>query len=176
MNIPDVNYFFALGTVAMQIAAVLLLVVFIFRNRISSFGRVGDFIGRHGLLVGFAFSFLAAALNFYYNEVLGVPPCDLCWWQRIFLYPQVLLFGMAAWKRDSYMADYSIVLSVFGAGFALYHHLLQMFPNSIPCPATGVSCAQRFMFEFDYITYPMMSLSLFIFLIVLMLFVRARRA
>lgn len=113
-----------------------------------------------------------------YYESLGFEPCPLCWWQRIFLYPQVSLFAMALWCSRYRVAaiDFSIAFSIIGGAIALYHHALQMMPGSgLPCPATGVSCAQRIFFEFDYITYPLMALSVFAFLVVVMLFVRARR-
>jgi hypothetical protein len=48
----------------------------------------------------------------------------------------------------------------------------------IPCPATGgiaADCAQRFLFEFGYVTFPLMSLSLFVLIIVVLLFVRPTR-
>lgn len=83
---------------------------------------------------------------------------------------------MAFWKRDLYIAEYSIALSFFGAGVALYQHVLQMIPNSgLPCPAVGSSCAQRLLFEFGYVTFPLLAFTLFSFLITLMLLVRTRR-
>lgn len=174
-SVETVNYILALGTLVLQIATVALLVLWFLRGK-DAFSSQAAMIGKWGLWIGVFFSFAGSFLTLYYSEVLGIPPCDLCWWQRIFLYPQIFLFGMAIWKRDSYIADYSIVLSILGAGVALYHHFLQMFPNALPCPATGVSCATRILFEFGYITYPLMGFSLFAFLIVLMLFVRARRS
>lgn len=174
-SVETVNYLLALGTVALQLGTVALLVVWFLSGK-EGFSSNAETIGKWGLWIALALSFAAAFMNHYYNEVLGVPPCDLCWWQRIFLYPQVILFGMAIWKRDHYVADYAIVLSVLGAGVALYHHALQMFPSTLPCPATGVSCATLSIpFEFGYITYPLMAFSLFVSLIVLMVFVRARR-
>jgi disulfide bond formation protein DsbB len=176
MGILVVNSYLGYATIALQIATVAAFVIFFLRNRIGAFQTTGASIGAWGLWIAFGVSFVASLLTLYYSEVLGVEPCPLCWWQRIFLYPQVILLGLAAWKRDSYMTDYSIVLSICGAGVALYQHALQMMPGSgLPCPATGVSCAQRILFEFGYITYPLMAFSLFTFLIVIMLFVRARR-
>ncbi|MBI5456317.1 disulfide bond formation protein B [Candidatus Kaiserbacteria bacterium] len=174
-DIPTVNYVLALGTVFLQIAAIALLVLWFLKEK-QDYSSSAEKVGKWGLLIGLIVSFAAAFMNQYYNEVLGIPPCDLCWWGRIFLYPQIILFGMSIYKRDHYIADYAIVLSVLGAAVSLYHHTLQMFPNSLPCPATGVSCATRILFEFGYITYPLMAFSLFAFLIVMMLFVRASRS
>ncbi|HWO07082.1 MAG TPA: disulfide bond formation protein B [Candidatus Paceibacterota bacterium] len=175
MGLFVTNLYLGYAALGLQIATIALLAVFVVRARFETFTKLATIVGRWGLWLGFAAALFAALANQYYNQVLEIPPCDLCWWGRIFLYPQIILLGMAAWKRDSYMAEYSIVLSVIGAGISLYHHFLQMFPDSLPCPATGVSCAQRFLFEFGYITYPLMAFSLFAFLIIVMLFVRARR-
>src|SRR5690348_13739294 len=61
---------------------------------------------------------------------LSLVPCLLCWWQRIFMYPIVLVAGMGALKRASVrnIADYTLVLAVPGFVVALYQHLLQMLP------------------------------------------------
>ena len=170
------NFLLALGTIALQIAGVLCLLLFFFRKNLPGFEHIVAFIREWGLALGLALTVVASALTLYYSDILGIPPCPLCWWQRIFLYPQVILFALALWRKERFIADYSIVLSVIGLGFALYHHCLQVLPSgSLPCPAEGtVSCAQRFMFEFGYITYPLMAASLFVFLIALMLFVRKR--
>ena len=176
MSISDFNYFLSLGTILLQLGTVALLVVFLLRKHFPLFDEIASSVGTWGLWIAFALSLLGSILTLYYSDVLGFEPCPLCWWQRIFLYPQVFLMGMAAWKRDLYIAEYSIVLSIFGAGVALYQHALQMLPGSgLPCPATGVSCAQRIVFEFNYITFPLMAFSLFAFLIVLMLVVRSKR-
>lgn len=175
ISIESANYLFALGAVLLQVIGVILLVVFFLRAR-PVFAGVVESVGKYGLLIGFVVSAVASAMTVYYSGVLGVDPCPLCWWQRAFLYPQVALFLLALWKRDFGIANYSIFLSVLGAGIAVYHHGLQMLPGSgLPCPASGSSCAQRILFEFGYVTYPLMALSLFGLLIVLMIIVRLRR-
>ncbi|MEK7155746.1 MAG: disulfide bond formation protein B [Patescibacteria group bacterium] len=172
MTISDLNYLLALGTVLIQILAVLLVVFFILRKR-EALGDTIAFVAKWGLWIGFLASLAGTTIALYYSDVLGFEACYWCYWQRYFLFPQVILLGMAAWKKDAYMADYSIILSVAGGLVALYHHALQMLPGSgLPCPATGVSCAQRIFFEFGYITYPLMAFSVFAFLVVILAIVR----
>ncbi|MDP3645466.1 MAG: disulfide bond formation protein B [bacterium] len=175
--IETINFYLALGTLAMQIAAIAFLALYFLRRQFPDLEDIARFLSEWGLWIGFVLTLGASAMTLYYSEILGIPPCPLCWWQRIFLYPQVMLFALALWGRDSRIALYSIALSILGALFALYHHVLQMAPaGTLPCPADGtVSCAQIFFLEFGYITYPMMALSLFGFLIVLMIFVRSPR-
>ncbi|MBI4093999.1 disulfide bond formation protein B [Candidatus Kaiserbacteria bacterium] len=175
MSLETTNFFLGLGTVALQVATAALFALYLFRERVLELRRLAEFVRAWALPAAFALSLSATALSLYYSEVLGVEPCPLCWWQRIFVYPQVILLGLALYWRDYGIAGYSIALSLVGAGFALYHHVLQVMPSgTLPCPAAAVSCAQRFVFEFGYVTLPLMGLSLFAALIVLMLFVRIR--
>lgn len=177
MDISNLNYVLALGTVAMQVATVVLLVVFLLRKKVPLFEDIAAQVGGFGLWSAVVVAFVASAMTLYY-ESLGFEPCPLCWWQRIALYPQVGLLAMGIWCRQYRPAaiDFSIFLSVAGAAVALYHHALQMLPGSgLPCPATGVSCAQRIFFEFNYVTYPSMAFSVFAFLIVTLLIVRSRQ-
>lgn len=175
--LPTLNYWQALGTLLLQVATIGLGAAFVLRRRNELAARIISWFTPKELWIAFALSLFASFMTLVYSDYLGIEPCPLCWWQRIFLYPQVILFGMAAWKRDTYVADYSLILSVFGAGVAFYQHLLQMLPGSgLPCPAVGASCAQRFLFEFGYITYPLMAFTLFAFLIVTALIARSRRS
>ncbi|QQG38359.1 MAG: disulfide bond formation protein B [Candidatus Kaiserbacteria bacterium] len=173
--LETVNYILGLKVIALQIVTLALLGLYLLKDRFPDLREAAGFVGRWGLWVGFFTALGASAVSLVHSTIFNLPPCPLCWWQRIFLYPQVFLFALALWKRDRGIADYSILLSVLGLGFALYHHALQMFPSSFaPCSAEGVSCVQILYLEFGYITYPLMAASAFAFLIVLMLFVRTR--
>lgn len=177
MQISDLNYFLGLGTVLLNLITIALLVAFVLRKR-ASFEGVVSSLARWGILIGCVTALGAVAFNVYYSDILGVEACYWCWWQRIFLYPQAVLFAMALWKEKyrETAIDASLMLSILGAAIAIYHHALQMLPGSgLPCPAVGVSCAQRILFEFGYVTYPFMALSVFVFLIVTLLIVRTRR-
>lgn len=171
MDVATLNYVVALGAIALQVVTVALLVLYIARRG----DVVSTFVARRGTVIVLLVSSAATALTLFYSEVIGFPPCPLCWWQRIFMFPQVVLAGVAIRKKE-HVADYSIALSIIGLGVALYHHALQMFPaGSLPCPAQGeVSCAQVLLLEFGYVTFPMLAATLFAFLIVVMLFVRRR--
>lgn len=175
MPVESINYYLALGTLAMQVAGAGFLALFFLRKRIPDLQDVAVVLSTWGLWIGFLLTLGGTALTLYYSEVLGFVPCGWCWVQRVFLWPQVLLFGVALFTKDRRAADYSIAFSVAGAAAALYQHYLQMGGHSLlPCPASGAGdCAQRFLFEFGYITFPLMAFSLFAFLIVTMLFVRS---
>lgn len=173
----DLNYWLALATLVMQITGIAFLALFFLRKKFTDLAPIAIFLETWGLWIGILITLGGITFSLFYSEILGVAPCGLCWLQRVFLYPQALLFAVAIWKSDRSVADYSIMFSIFGGVVALYQHYLQMGGASIvPCPAvaTGADCAQRYLFEFGYITFPLMSFSIFAFLIILMLFVRDR--
>ena len=130
------------------------------------------FFGKHALAFSFVVVLVATSGSLFYSEVAGYEPCKLCWFQRIFMYPQALLLGMALWKRDKGIADYSIALSLAGALIAGYHYLLQLgVAPLLPCAAVGysVSCAQRFVMQFGYITIPLMAFTAFSMVLLFMI-------
>lgn len=176
MDLATTNTLIGWGTLVLQIGTLVLLGAYLFENRSLSLAAVLRTVVRFALPLALFLTFVSSALTLYYSDVLGLEPCPLCWWQRVFLYSQVVLFAIALRKKDAGVAAYSIVLSLIGGGVALYQHVLQVLPGTgLPCPASGtVSCAQRFLFEFGYITYPLAAATLFAFLIVLMLIVRRR--
>ncbi len=177
MTVFELNYWVGVGTVLLQIATVLLFALYLLRKHPLA-APVAALLGKYGILLGFLTSVFAVAMSLVYSEYYGIIPCGLCWLQRIFMFPQALLFGVALFVRDTKVALYSLWLSVFGAAVALYQHYLQMGGTDVlPCPASGVGdCAKRFIFEFDYITFPLVAFSLFAFLIVLMLFARVQKS
>jgi disulfide bond formation protein DsbB len=128
-----------------------------------------DFLARRGLPLMLLVAFLATVGSLYFSEIAGWEPCRLCWYQRIFMYPQVLLLGYALWKRDYTVAPYIFLLSFVGLFIAFYHYGEQvtaaLFPAvidpSVPCDESGVSCAATPFFHFGYVTIPLMAATAF---------------
>ena len=177
MSIETINYTLAAGTLSLQVITIALIALLLMRKKIPDLKSNVEFIRTWSLWIGFLLTLASVAVTLFYSDVLGFEPCPLCWWQRIFLYPQVILFGLALWKPDVRAAAllYSMWFSAIGAAFALYHHALQMFPaGHLPCPASGPSCAKITFLEFGYVTFPMMAFTLFAFLITLTFFARER--
>ena len=178
LSFETVNVLLALGTLAMQVAGGAFLALFFLKDKVSDLRDAATLLQTWGLWIGFILALGGSVLTLVYSEILGFAPCGLCWLQRAFLYPLVVLFALALWKKDRGIADYVIALSIPGTLVALYQHYLQMGGSSLlPCPATAaeaVDCGVRFVFEFGYITFPLMAFSLFAFLIILMLFVREK--
>lgn len=120
---------------------------------------------------------LAATLgSLYLSEVAGYMPCDLCWYQRIFMYPLAVLLGIAAYRGDRQIGVYALPLAWIGIAISFYHNLLQWFPSLsgiVPCKS-GVPCNQDYLNWFGFITIPLMALTAFT-LILILLHVKGRR-
>jgi len=169
--INNLNIFLGSGAILLQIFSVLLLLFFFFGPRKNVFL---DFIQKHFLILGFLISFFASAFSLVYTEIVGYLACSLCWYQRIFLFPQVFLFGVAFFKKDRGVISYSFPLLLVGFLIALYQTVVYYFGNSanLPCDASGVSCYQQLVSVFGgYISIPTLSLTSFVSMIVLSLVV-----
>ncbi len=168
-----VNKFLAISIVLVQVGIVLAVAYLLFFKK--KYPTTSTFFGRHGLLIAFLASLIAMSGSLFYSNVAGFTPCELCWFQRIFMYPQVIILFMALWKKDKKIVDYSLALSVIGALIAGYHYLLQIgVASGLPCSAIGysVSCVKLFVMEFGYITLPLMSFTAFLLIIVSLVFVK----
>src|ERR1700761_7930872 len=123
------------------------------------------------LYVAFAAALLAMAGSLFFSEVLHFTPCVLCWYQRICMYPLVVLLAVGIIRRDRGMYAYVLPLSVIGGLISVYHNLLywKIIPESLaPCTA-GVSCTTKFFELFGFVTIPFMALCAFVIITVCML-------
>lgn len=152
-------------TIAGQVLAIGLLLALLFRKK-----EVTDFFSKYALLFSFVVALAATAGSLFYSEIAGYEPCKLCWFQRILMYPQVLLLGVAWWRKERLMLGYASTLSMIGGLIAGYHYLLQRgIAPALPCSAVGasVACSKVFVMQYGYITIPLMAFTAFalIFLI-----------
>lgn len=102
--------------------------------------------------------------SLYFGEILKYPPCTLCWYQRICMYPLVIIFGAALWTEDEKFLKNSLPLAIIGLIIASYHNLLyyNIIPDSITPCSQGVSCTSKQIELLGFITIPLMSLVSFI--------------
>ena len=133
--------------------------------------QVVSIVGKWGIPTAFLLSLSAMLGSLYYSEIVKLEPCTLCWYQRIFSYPSVLILGFALWKNKKDAIAYSTVLSVIGWFFALYHVFIQFNTDidSVLCPPNAtVSCESIDFLAFGYVTMPVMSLTIFTAVILLL--------
>jgi|SRR3989338_1659191 len=165
------NLFLGIGAVALQIFSISTLFLLFWGPKENKYL---SFIKEKFIIFGFFLSFIPVLFSLFYSEVLNYAPCFHCWVQRIFLFPQVFLFGVAWLRKDKNVFWYSAPLLFIGVLDVLYLNYLYYFnPSSAPCDASGVSCAQQLVNEFGgYISIPMLSLTSFFALVTLLLVVR----
>ena len=121
------------------------------------------------LLLIWVQSFIALAGSLFYSEVMGYVPCELCWIQRILMYPLVVIYGLAAIKKEISMALPGLILSGMGMFVSAYHYLVQKLPA---LQETGnacgpIPCNLAYVNYFGFITIPFLAGIAFIVIFVL---------
>lgn len=121
------------------------------------------FLQNNILHIAFVQSIIAMLGSLYFSEVMKLPPCVLCWYQRIAMYPLVIIFAVGLLRKDKTAVWYALPLSVTGLLIAIYHNLLYygILPESIQPCTLGVSCTTKFFEWFGFVTIPFLSLVAF---------------
>ena len=110
--------------------------------------------------IAFCLAVVATAGSLFFSEVMKLPPCILCWYQRIFMYPLVFIFAVGLFRKTKDTFIHSSVLSCVGLFIAIYHNLLyyKLIPENITPCTTGVSCTSKQIEWLGFITIPFLSL------------------
>jgi disulfide bond formation protein DsbB len=96
----------------------------------------------------------------FLSEIVGVAPCVLCWYQRVFMFPLAIVLAVGLFPFDARVLRYAAPLAIGGWLVALYHVLLVagIVPESLAPCAQGVPCKQENAVWFGFVTIPLMSL------------------
>ena len=122
-------------------------------------------VGRESLLyAAWAVALLATVGSLFFSEVMGLPPCVLCWYQRVAMYPLVLIIATGIIARDRRVRAYALPLSLAGLAAAVYHNLLYygVIPETLTPCSEGASCTERQIEWFGFVTIPLMGLASFV--------------
>lgn len=95
--------------------------------------------------------------SLYFSESAGFVPCELCWFQRIAMYPLAIILGVAVMRRDRTVLPYALTLSVIGLGISAYHVQLQLFPEQSSFCEAANPCSGRWVEAFGWLTIPQMA-------------------
>lgn len=153
------NRFFSMITLVMLAADVSLVVLLVGRKRFPAAVRwVNDLFGGAVLWIAWVLAVGATAGSLFYSEVIGFNPCQLCWYQRAVWYPLVLILPFVAKRRATNAVPYLIGFVGIGWVISIYHYTIQ----NLPTLDTGVCnesvpCTLRWVWEFGFISIPMMS-------------------
>lgn len=174
MNFITVHYlniFLGLGAILLQVFSVITLFLLFFRSKENRRNFFLDFIDKHFLELSFLIALLASIFPLVYSEIVRFLPCYLCWWQRVFMFPLVLIFGVAFWDEDRRVIRYAGPLLCAGFLVSVYQNFFYYFGENanVPCDASGAYCYQRLVSEFGgYISIPMLALTAFFALLSLL--------
>jgi disulfide bond formation protein DsbB len=136
----------------------------------ESYGTLRRRIGPMAITAAWGVALLAMAGSLYFSEVAHYTPCTLCWYQRIAMYPLVLLLGIAAVRRDIGIRIYAIPLAAIGAGISTYHYLLEWFPDiEIGVCTVGIPCTAVWFREFGFVSLPLLALVAFVLVVTFLL-------
>ena len=120
-----------------------------------------QFIKDNSLYGAFAVALMAMLGSLYFSEIANFPPCVLCWYQRIGLYPIVAIIGFAIYRKSKEILLPAFVLAGIAWVIGLYHNLLyyEILPEAAaPCIA-GISCTTKYIEWFGFVTIPLLALA-----------------
>jgi disulfide bond formation protein DsbB len=114
----------------------------------------------------------------FFSEVMALPPCLLCWYQRIFMFPLVILLPVGLFPYDPRVVRYALPLSAIGWLIAVFHLLLiyGLIPEGIKPCTQGVACSQNPIEWFGFLSIPHLSLAAFTLINALLLWARFKDA
>jgi disulfide bond formation protein DsbB len=117
---------------------------------------------------------VSMAGSLFFSEVMGFAPCLLCWYQRICLFPLVLVLAVGLFPLDRSVVKYALPLAVVGWGIAAYHNLVHagIIPESLAPCSQGVSCTEEYIEWLGFLSIPMLSLLSFSAIAILLILVK----
>ena len=163
--------FFALLALTALVGALLLLALQLSARRNPDGPAAGflDDVAPMALPLAAVVAATSMFGSLYFSEVLHFVPCELCWYQRIAMYPLAPMLGIAAVRGDLAIRRYAWVLSVIGALIAAYHYTIEWLPNlEVKACSTEVPCTAVWVREFGFVSIPFMALSGFIAIAILL--------
>jgi disulfide bond formation protein DsbB len=170
-----VTLFFAILAGAALAFAVLVAVAWASRQAAPGlWSELVATMGPVGMTLAAVIAVVATAGSLYLSEVAHFTPCRLCWYQRIGMYPLVVLCGVAAARRDARAWPYPLALAVATLPISTYHVLLEHYPSL----ETGVCevanpCTIVWVKHFGFVTIPFMAASGFLAVAAIMVLTRA---
>jgi disulfide bond formation protein DsbB len=167
MSIVLVNSILAILALLGQVLIIFLLVfLFFFRKSQSKLTKI---ISSSFIPLSFVVALVATGGSLYYSEIAKFTPCELCWFQRIFIYPQVILLGIAWLKKEQYILDYSLVMIFVGIIISLYHNYIYYTAQPNGFCSIVAPCTQQYIVGLGYVTIPLLALTSLFFMGVLLI-------
>jgi len=114
--------------------------------------------------------------SLFFSYIMDFAPCVLCWYQRICLFPLVIILATGLFPFDKRVIRYSLPLAIAGWLTAIYHNLLYagIIPQELQPCNKGISCTEKYIDLFGFLTIPMLSLISFSAILILLVFLKRR--
>ena len=117
---------------------------------------------------------ISTMASLFFSYVMGFAPCVLCWYQRICLFPLVIILAVGLFPFDKNVVKFAFPLAIAGWLTAFYHNLLYsgVIPETIQPCSQGISCTEKYIELFGFLTIPMLSLLSFSTIITLLIILK----
>ncbi|HEX6699449.1 MAG TPA: disulfide bond formation protein B [Gaiellaceae bacterium] len=167
----------ALGVAGQVLAALLVLAGLVwFVGVRAPLASLRAAIWGYELWLAFLVAAVATGGSLFFSEIAHFVPCELCWFQRICMYPLAITTLLAALANDHRVARYLLPLPVVGAGVSVYHLLVEngVVKQTQACLLSAPGgCATKWIDEFGYMTIPTLALTGFVLLTAFLLLASA---
>lgn len=122
------------------------------------------------LLLGWLIALISTFGALFFSEIMNLEPCVLCWYQRIAMFPLVMILGLGAYTLDSHCVKYGLPLAWAGWFAAGYHCLLYagFIPQGMQPCGKGLSCSEVKLELIGFITIPLLSFIAFSIIVLLL--------
>lgn len=128
-----------------------------------------EWIRKYHIAIAWTIATSAMLISLFFSEWMKLPPCDLCWYQRMAMYPLVLILGIGMCRKDSHVSTYAFPFACIGLMLSVYQITIQAFPISeMKICSVGVSCTEDYLNLFGFISIPMLSFIGFLAIIILL--------
>lgn len=169
MTLDQYSVLLSIGLIGLVLATALVTLVPALRHRAVALGY------QYTMLAVFIVSAGAIVGALIYQLAYLTPVCELCWWQRVFLFPTAVISGAALVTRSRDAHVPIAILSAFGLAYALYHYYYHyqglVLGNilSLPCSSGGLlpACTESPILTFGFVTIPLMGVATFAILLAL---------
>jgi disulfide bond formation protein DsbB len=175
-----VNFFVVLTFVADAVVVATLalaLACAVSRPARRAWVSVATFLGPQSLLLAWIVAVVTTAGSLWFSEYFHFVPCELCWYQRVLMYPLVVVLGVGWFRRDAKVWITALPFVVIGAPVSLYHWLVERVPSLAESTSCSIDapCSAPYFEKLGFVTLAWMCLSSFLLIGALLAFLATSR-
>ncbi len=170
MDVQDYATITATLALLADAAVAILVAGLVLGPRLPILDRLTWWVRDHAIVLGAGVALAATLGSLYYSEVADFIPCRYCWFQRIAMYPIVVVLGVAIRAREQSARLMTLILATVGLGISSWHWIIQQKPEWASESSCNVyaPCSTPYVEEYGFVTIPWMAGSAFLLIIVVM--------